>query len=58
VVPKPTFKPANEAIQRLVQAGILQQITVGRRNRAYEAPEIVDAFTDLERPSTRERSGI
>jgi Fic family protein len=44
-----TFKPANEAIQRLVQAGILQQITVGRRNRAYEAPEIVDAFTDLER---------
>jgi Fic family protein len=44
-----TFKPANEAIQRLVQAGILRQITVGRRNRAYEAPEIIDAFTDLER---------
>jgi Fic family protein len=44
-----TFKPANEAIQRLVQAGILHQITIGRRNRAYEAPEIVDAFTDLER---------
>ena len=44
-----TFKPANEAIQRLVQVGILRQITVGRRNRAYEAPEIIDAFTDLER---------
>jgi len=44
-----TFKPANEAIQRLVQAGILRQITIGRRNRAYEAPEIVEAFTDLER---------
>ena len=44
-----TFKPANDAIQRLVQAGILYQITVGRRNRAYEAPEIIDAFTDLER---------
>lgn len=44
-----TFKPANEAIQRLVQAGILRQITIGRRNRAYEAPEIIDAFTDLER---------
>jgi hypothetical protein len=44
-----TFKPANEAIQRLVQAGILQQITIGRRNRAYEAPEIIEAFTDLER---------
>ncbi|MGO9322061.1 MAG: Fic family protein [Solirubrobacteraceae bacterium] len=44
-----TFKPANAAIQRLVQAGILRQITIGRRNRAYEAPEIIDAFTDLER---------
>ncbi len=44
-----TFKPADAAIQRLVQAGILRQITIGRRNRAYEAPEIIDAFTDLER---------
>jgi hypothetical protein len=44
-----TFKPANEAIQRLVQEGIMEQITVGRRNRAYEAPEIIEAFTDLER---------
>jgi Fic family protein len=44
-----TFKPANDAIQRLVGAGILRQITIGRRNRAYEAPEIIDAFTDLER---------
>jgi len=44
-----TFKPANEAIQRLVRAGILRQITIGRRNRAYEAPEIIEAFTDLER---------
>jgi Fic family protein len=44
-----TFKPANEAIQRLVGGGILNQITIGRRNRAYEAPEIIDAFTDLER---------
>ena len=44
-----TFKPANDAIQRLVHAGILHQITIGRRNRAYEAPEIIEAFTDLER---------
>ena len=34
-----TFNPANEAIQRLVEAGILRQVNVGRRNRAYEAPE-------------------
>jgi Fic family protein len=44
-----TFKPADAAIQRLVRAGILCQTTIGRRNRAYEAPEIIDAFTDLER---------
>jgi len=44
-----TFKPANDAIQRLVEAGILRQINIGRRNRAYEAPEIIDAFTALER---------
>jgi Fic family protein len=44
-----TFKPADHAIQRLVEAGILHQITIGRRNRAYEAPEVIDAFTDLER---------
>ncbi len=44
-----TYNPANEAIKRLVDAGILRQITIGRRNRAYEAPEIIDAFTDLER---------
>jgi Fic family protein len=44
-----TFKPANEAIQRLAQADILRQITIGRRNRAYEAPEIIEAFADLER---------
>jgi hypothetical protein len=44
-----TFNPANQAIQRLVEARILRQVTIGRRNRAYEAPEIIDAFTDLER---------
>ncbi len=44
-----TYASANDAIQRLVRADILRQITVGRRNRAYEAPEIIEAFTDLER---------
>jgi len=39
----------NEAIRRLVDAGILKQITVGRRNRAFEAVELIEAFTDLER---------
>jgi Fic family protein len=39
----------NEAIPRLVDAGVLTQITVGRRNRAFEAPDLVDAFNALER---------
>jgi Fic family protein len=39
----------NEAIPRLLGAGILSQTSVGRRNRAFEAPELIDAFTDLER---------
>lgn len=39
----------NAAVARLVEAGILAQVTVGRRNRAFEAREVIDAFTDLER---------
>jgi Fic family protein len=39
----------NQAVNRLAEAGILSQITVGKRNRAFEAAEIIDAFTRLER---------
>jgi Fic family protein len=39
----------NAAIRRLLQAQILRQTTLGRRNRAFEAHEMIDAFTDLER---------
>ena len=44
-----SFQATSQAIRRLVAAGVLTQITVGRRNRAYEAPELIDAFTSLER---------
>jgi Fic family protein len=44
-----SFKAANDGIARLVEAGILRQISVGRRNRAFEAPEVVEEFTALER---------
>ena len=44
-----TFKPTREAIGRLVEAGILKQVTIDKRSNAYEAPEIIDAFTALER---------
>ena len=44
-----TYQAANQGIARLVQAGILKQINVGRRNRAFEPPELIRRFTDLER---------
>jgi Fic family protein len=40
---------ANEAIARLTEAGVLSQTTVGRRNRAFESPDVIRAFTALER---------
>lgn len=44
-----TFQPVNEAISRLADASIVQQVNVGRRNRAFEAPDVIEAFTALER---------
>lgn len=44
-----TFAPASEAIKRLVEAEILTPVKVGRRNQAFEAPGVIDAFTALER---------
>jgi Fic family protein len=44
-----SYPQTNAAIERLTEAGVLSQVTVGRRNRAFEAPAIIDAFTDLER---------
>jgi hypothetical protein len=40
---------ASDAIDRFAAAEILTQVKVGRRNRAWEATEVIDAFTDLER---------
>lgn len=39
----------NDAVARLEAAGILKQVTVGRRNRAFEAATVIEAFADLER---------
>ena len=44
-----TFQATNQAVSRLVAAGVLTQVNVGRRNRAFEAPELIRQFTDLER---------
>lgn len=52
-----SYPQANAAIQRLASAGILSQTNVGRRNRAFEATEIINAFTDLERRAQQDSSG-
>jgi len=38
-----------KAIDQLVAAGVLQQVTVGKRNRAYEAPDVFALLVDYER---------
>jgi len=44
-----SFTAVNQAIARLLATGILKQTNVGRRNRAFEAPTVIQAFTELER---------
>ena len=44
-----SFKAANDAISRLSEADILRQVNVGRRNRAFEAREVIKEFAALER---------
>jgi len=44
-----TFKATNRAIALLQEKGVLRQVTVGRRNKAFEATEAIAAFTSLER---------
>lgn len=44
-----SFTAANLAIEELVHANVLKQVNVGKRNRAFEATEVIDAFTQLER---------
>lgn len=47
-----SFERTNEAIARLRDSGVLRPITVGRRNRAFEAPAAIEAFVELERRMT------
>ncbi len=44
-----SFQATNQAVQQLLNAGVLTQINVDRRNRAFEAPELIELFTSLER---------
>lgn len=42
-------KNVNTAVNNLAEAGVLRQTTVGRRNRAFEVPDLLVALTDFER---------
>jgi Fic family protein len=44
-----SFLATNQAVDRLVKENILTSIRAGQRNRAFEAPELITAFTDFER---------
>ncbi|MPZ22255.1 MAG: Fic family protein [Dehalococcoidia bacterium] len=44
-----SFQATNGAVARLAETGILAPVTIGRRNRAFEASEVIQEFTRLER---------
>jgi hypothetical protein len=44
-----TFQATSDAVERLRQADVLRQVTLGRRNRAFEAVGLFEAFTGFER---------
>jgi Fic family protein len=44
-----TFQATSEAVDRLRDAGVVRQVTLGRRNRAFEAVGLFEAFTGFER---------
>lgn len=44
-----SFAAVNRAMERLVEAGIVREVSLKRRDRAFEAKEAIDAFTALER---------
>ena len=44
-----SFQAESQAMDRLVRTGVLRQVGVGRHHRAFEASELIEAFTALER---------
>lgn len=44
-----TFQATSDAVARLVDADVIRQVTLGRRNRAFEAVGLFEAFTGFER---------
>jgi len=46
---QPSWDAVNQAVLRLEQAGVVRQVTIGRRNRAYEVVGLFEAMTAYER---------
>jgi hypothetical protein len=44
-----SFPVTGEAVERLRAANVVRQISIGRRNRAFEAVGLFEAFTGFER---------
>ena len=44
-----SFQATSDAVARLVEADVVRQVTLGRRNRAFEAVGLFEAFTGFER---------
>jgi Fic/DOC family len=44
-----TFQATSDAVERLRGAGVVRQVSLGRRNRAFEAVGLFEAFTGFER---------
>ena len=44
-----TFQATSDAVERLRRADVVRQMTLGRRNRAFEAVGLFEAFTGFER---------
>ena len=44
-----SFQAADLAVGQLTDAGVLRQIKLGRRNRAFEATSVIEALTTIER---------
>jgi hypothetical protein len=44
-----TFQATSDAVERLRGADVVRQVTLGRRNRAFEAVGLFEAFTGFDR---------
>lgn len=44
-----TMPAVNASIERFVEAGVVKQVNVGKRNRAFEAVGVIEVFTSFER---------